>query len=374
MKNLRGTFLDLYKKNLIKACVFLQKGKPFFNIAKTPEEKMKIFKFRYNVYYEQLGRHVPGLDHRQKIIMDEIDMRDSTLHLFQNDINNPSLVMRCVVWEKDTMIPAIKHDFDLHHHDWINRLITVELGRLMSNPMLKSRVNTLRFIISALKFLETEKKANLIIASCKPGLVSNYMNIGLRPYTKKHIDYPDGLEVPLAGFLDKTYTTLIDSPLKTVINDHAEIKKEYYSSFFSDDALVVYDTEKVISLLRNETCLNKSLHSSMNDFETCAYYGAFILNVSNETKVCHANMKENDEYFLLNGKAYIFQENGKKNFFSPGTFITDFTDVRERDVYCRNCSLLVLKKSILEKIKLHNKTLYERLVSFRAKQTVPLWY
>ncbi|WP_110954947.1 GNAT family N-acyltransferase [Anaerosinus massiliensis] len=42
-------------------------------IADTPEEKLKVYQFRYHIYAEEMSKQFPNMDHRNKLLFDELD-------------------------------------------------------------------------------------------------------------------------------------------------------------------------------------------------------------------------------------------------------------------------------------------------------------
>jgi hypothetical protein len=345
----------------------------YFKIASTDEEKNKLYQLRYNIYYQKFGRQVSGLDHIQQMVRDDIDSLPNTIHFYRGDIDNPSIIMRCVVWEKNNIPPNVKSDFDLMRFSWIDDYSIVELGRLMANPDNMKPFDALKIISSSLCYLTKQYDLNVIVASCKPGLVLRYLLLGLTPYTIKLLNYPDGIEILLAALISKDYVKLSKTPLAYLTNISNAIDKRHFIDFFSEATCIQYDAQKIIVELNDYFEKNTSMRIVKSILKTCAKLGAYILKINQEIKLIHKNSKEQDIYFILSGSAYIKLADGRCIHITADNFIEDFSYLtpnkrRKHDIYCTKASLFVFKRSCLEKLAKFYPYKYTNLMHHIAQQ------
>lgn len=71
--------------------------------AITEQERQRIFRFRYAIYVEEMGKPMPGADHEQRLLQDELDARSTQLYVERTD--EIAGAVR-ITWGRDGLPPA----------------------------------------------------------------------------------------------------------------------------------------------------------------------------------------------------------------------------------------------------------------------------
>ncbi len=230
-------------------------------LATTQEERDAIYRFRYTIYYEELGREIGGVDHERKMVVDDDDEKPTSYHLYIGSKDNIIGTVRVQVWEPG-QVP--KADYEISSMDMfpgIDKLVCGEMGRFMIKRTSRGKLTLPAMARGVYEFLVTEKKLDLAFLYCRPGLVNHYRRLGARPYGGRMIDLPEGLEIPLVMVAsDYKYFKAMKSPLAPFVKDffgssskkRPPLDTSAFSHLFDDDALpVVTDTDKVWEEVQN---------------------------------------------------------------------------------------------------------------------------
>lgn len=352
------------KKRLFEFIIKITHKKRCFKIAKTAEECNQIYRFRYKIYYESLGRLVEGTDHRHKMIRDELDLTPNTLQLYMGDINNPSLVMRIILWAKGQMPSQVTQDYDLNRFEWINKINAVEFGRLMADPKIKSPFNVLLFLGALVNYLAKEHHTALILASCKPGLVMRYLLLGLYPYTNKLIEYPDGIEVPLAAFMDMKYYLQSHSPLGPAICNQTIVHEDWLNAFFASKSAIIFDKINMLTILKQKFC-RKHCKPSSNLLSFLINYDSYIIDIDEPIKLAHKGSQKRELYYLLSGKAFNYYEGVKKQltgFLIDEVYVSNQDQYYLQDLFINKGQVLVIRHSTISRLKFEHVNEYLELL------------
>lgn len=78
--------------------------------AETDEERQRIFRFRYAIYVEEMGKPMPGANHEQRILQDDLDARSTQLYV-ERDGDIAGAVR--IIWGRDGLPPAYSNWYGL---------------------------------------------------------------------------------------------------------------------------------------------------------------------------------------------------------------------------------------------------------------------
>jgi hypothetical protein len=167
------------------------------HVATTREEREAVYRFRYEVYYEEFGRELGSPDHERRWVTDSDDEKDYTTILYTGspDAITGTLRLRC--WEAGQVPHHDVEELSMDLFPGLEDLSVAEMGRLMIRPSARGKLQVAALIRKAYEIYACEKKTDLAFCYCSTGLVPYYLRFGLRPYGGRPIHAPDGIMLPL---------------------------------------------------------------------------------------------------------------------------------------------------------------------------------
>lgn len=196
--------------------------------ASTEEEKIKIYKFRYEVYHEEHKMIEETYDHQQKILKDEFDDKQNSLHTYTTNKKNISSACRVHYLERglvpeENNLKYFLHELPLAHNQSIafaERLAVQRYKRGKYLVVLQTIHISTRLIRDFNNYFS--------FASCAPGLLKHYMLLGYRPYTTELIQFNDRVEIPIVVMPDMQF-------LKNMKSINYPLMKKYCPKSLKDD-------------------------------------------------------------------------------------------------------------------------------------------
>lgn len=350
-----------------------------FRTADSERERQRIFRFRYRLYHEELGRVVGGVDHDRQVIEDELDRAPNTIQVYQEAGGHIHLAMRVIVWEAGRLPDAVRRDFDLARVAGADRFSYAEYGRLMAHPRYRGSLRALALILSVTRMLVTERGINVLLATCKPGLVSRYVRLGLRPYTPRLLEYPDGLEIPLIAPLDREYGRLVRSPFRYIAPHKSPWDQQRDWERWArgeDEAAVTTDVDRIAGEL--DALYARAPGSPLIDraiVDDLVRSGGYVLNVNQSTKLIQEGLQDRDIYIVLDGEVFIETGAGRRAVATRGDVVGEFAlflplHRRSKSAYARRAKILVIKHSALESLKARAPRRYIALLEALAQRII----
>jgi predicted GNAT family N-acyltransferase len=191
-------------------------------VAKTDEEKERIFQLRYQIYIEEMGKSNKNADHDKKIIKDLLDdwgtlfyiekKRQMVATIRINSSSDGKFSEEFMdIYKVEHFIKAepIKYSFSsrlMVHKDRRNSKVT---SCILNNSYKFFRDNKIRF-----NFL-----------NCSSSLLQLYQNLGCRRYAENFIDSDVGLRTPLVLLTEDIVH------LRNVRSIYYKIAKKYENNF-----------------------------------------------------------------------------------------------------------------------------------------------
>jgi hypothetical protein len=176
------------------------------HIAETEEEREAVFRFRYSVYVEELGRKLGNADHRTRHVHDVEDDRPYTTLLYTADDDELTGTIRIRRWGPGEVPEKDWETFSMDRFEGLGELGTAELGRLMIRPDHRGQLGIVSIACALYQLGATELDIDVAFLNCATGLVRHYRLLGFRTYAGKLVPTPDGIEVPLVLFpCDRDY-------------------------------------------------------------------------------------------------------------------------------------------------------------------------
>lgn len=178
------------------------------NLAITPMERQRVYRFRYSVIVEEMGVMIPSADHSQKLIR---DADDHTGHLFIATIDGQTVGTARINFVRDGEI--VPHSELLQ----LSRLPSPESisasSRFLVAKQHRGSLLAIRIVQAVVLFMrQSGIEYDFILV--KPDLIRLYSRIGYQPYGSI-VQHPEiGPVAPLRlSTRDEHYLQSIQSPL-----------------------------------------------------------------------------------------------------------------------------------------------------------------
>lgn len=338
--------------------------------AVTREEREAVYRFRYTVYVQELGRELGGVDHVRKVVCDDDDESASSIHLYTGSLGDISGAVRLRIWPPG-QIP--RHEFDALSMDGfpgIDAMVVSELGRLMIRPSLRGRL-LLPALVRAVYERGASAGVDLGFCYCAPGLVQHYRKLGFRPYPAPLVPTVDGLHVALVGIpSDADYLRSVGSPVASVVS-------RYYGEgtgrrrpldtatlgglLESDASAIELEAEQVWREVEDGLLRGAAVSSVLDGLDETGVRKltakGFMLKVSGGTLVTKAGYGEREMYVVLDGALEVHSASGRRvAVLGPGDLFGElafFRDDGKRTASVRavgDCQLLVLRRHFLQEL------------------------
>jgi hypothetical protein len=192
-----------------------------FHIAETEEEKLAVYRLRYEVYVEEMGRYRGIADHERRLL---IEPEDETALIFYAAPEGEVVATHRFSWGGDGFSKRQIESYQLE--PFLAELppeVMVVGERGMVKPALRGTPVYQQLSQVGNGFIQ-EKRIQLVFGECEPHLLSLYLGQGCRPYAKRNINSPEaGYLIPIVTVVeDVEYLRRIGSPLAETTVDYGE--------------------------------------------------------------------------------------------------------------------------------------------------------
>jgi len=188
-------------------------------LAETEDEKRAIYRFRYKIYVEEMGKYRTVADHEQRLFYEPCDAHS---RLFYATENGEVVATARATWGGDAPIPQrMIEQYQLAPFlaELPQAAITVN-ERGMVAPRLRGTDLFLRLIGETLRFVN-QHRIQLCFGDCEPHLLNLYLGLGQRTYSRKNVNSSEaGYLIPIVFVPeDVAYLRRIKSPLLEYLRD-----------------------------------------------------------------------------------------------------------------------------------------------------------
>lgn len=171
------------------------------------------------------------------------------------------------------------------------------------------------------------------------------------PYTDNYIQYPDGLEIPMIGFIDEKRLRSHNCLGPYMIKKENYRDFSQYNQLLDQNSTFISDPAKVFNEVISSS---KELSKSPNVLSTATNNGSYIIKISNKSKIMTEGILEHDCFYILEGEINLYKSGVLVSTLGPGSFVgaEDYINKRKRknEAICDRVTLLVFKKHALDKI------------------------
>ena len=191
-------------------------------MAETADEKRAVYRFRSDVYVEEMGRYRSTADHAQRLLVEDCDAHSRIFYATQDG----SVVATVrLTWGGDAPLPRRMID-QYRLAPFLAELprAAIAVGeRGMVTPRLRSSDLYLRLIGASLRFVN-EQRIQLTFGDCEPHLLNLYLGLGYRTYSKQNVNSAEaGYLIPILLVPeDVAYLRHLNSPLLEYLRDFGD--------------------------------------------------------------------------------------------------------------------------------------------------------
>ena len=188
-------------------------------LAESEEEKRAVYRFRYRIYVEEMGKYRSVADHAQRMFYEPCDAHSRIMYASEN---GEVVATARSTWGGDAPFPQRMIDqYGLAPFLAELPASASSVGeRGMVAPRLRGTDLFLRLIGTAMRSAN-ERRIQLCFGDCEPHLLNLYLGLGQRTYSKKNINSPEaGYLIPILFVPeDVAYLRRINSPLLAYVRD-----------------------------------------------------------------------------------------------------------------------------------------------------------
>ncbi|VBB05903.1 acyl-coa n-acyltransferase [Lucifera butyrica] len=182
-------------------------------IAERAGEKREIYRLRYEVYVEEMGKALGAIAKKRKQIYDPLDERSILIYVQAGSAIIAT--MRLTIQAAEDYPADLAEVFQMHEFKTLhNRFSLFGLGtKLAVVPQYRSSPAFYLILAEAYRLLR-EQNASICFTGGNPYLVPLYERVGFRQFTRNFTDPGYGLLVPLVLLLEDTdHMKAVRSPL-----------------------------------------------------------------------------------------------------------------------------------------------------------------
>jgi len=334
--------------------------------AETAAEREAIYRFRYQVYVEEL-RHADEADHERKWLKQDEDEQPGTTLLYTGPDDITSTV-RVRVWKPGEVPPAVFAVTSMDRFPGIERLGVSHIGRMTIRRSLRGKLVLPSLLAGTYEFLAGEG-VDLAFLDCVPGIVRQYRQLGARPYGGRLIDLGHSPGIPLVIVLsDYEHLKRSGSIVAPLVKKHfgpgkrAPLDLAPYRHLFDNGAVPVeFDPEKVWEALQDRLLASdEKIPTFVDALSPGALFhlseSGYLLDVKAGDLLTRAGIGQREMFVILEGACEVEGAGKRIALLDKGDLfgeIAFFSESGERSATVRalsDCKLLVLRQQFLAEL------------------------
>ncbi len=182
------------------------------HMAQTDEEKLAVYRFRYDIYVEEMGRYASVADHARRLL---VEPEDETARIFFAAQDGQVLATSRFSWGGDA--PFSARQIEHYQLEPFLAELSPEAMAVGERGMVAAHLRgspLFRELGLASRRFMSEKRIQLVFGACEPHLLSLYLGQGSRTYAVHNINSPEsGYLIPIVSVVeDVEYLRRIGSP------------------------------------------------------------------------------------------------------------------------------------------------------------------
>jgi len=191
-----------------------------FHVAETEEEKLAVYRLRYEIYVAEMGRYQGTADHERRLL---VEPEDETARIFYGAPEGEVVATSRMSWGGDAPFSARQiEQYQLAPFLTEVPPEAIVVGeRAMVMPRLRGSPIFAQLAATSRRFVQ-ENRVQLLFGACEPHLLSLYLGRGARPYAKRNINSSEaGYLIPIVTVVeDIEYLRRIGSPVSETAIDY----------------------------------------------------------------------------------------------------------------------------------------------------------
>jgi CRP-like cAMP-binding protein len=338
-------------------------------VASSQEELEAIWRFRYEVYIEELKRDYPDADHDRRWLRDDDDEQPYAVNLYLGPLDQIVGVQRLLVWPPGE-IPEDYHQlFSMDVFPGIEDAVIAEAGRLMIRPTARG-TDVFPQLVNAMREQWVERDVKMCFLYCVPGLVKHYrMTLGARPYDGHLIPAGFGVGIPMVvivsdqqslGAFDVTVSE--QGAGESGAPEKAGFDVSRFAHVLEGDSVPVKLDEAAVwelfqhQLLEDESATPAFLNSLSAEAVRRLTSSGFILKPSPGDVIAKRGTEEREMYVILDGVFEVISQDKRLAILEKGDLIGEisfFSQTGERCASVRAVTkgeVLVLRRNFLKEL------------------------
>ncbi len=367
-------------------------GNISLSIAETPEEREDIFRFRYRIYVEELGKYaLSSADSGNQILRDELD---DTATLFQARKGGEIVgTLRLNRGSEGLLRKERFQAYDLG--PFLSRYRPEELSfssRLMVASEMRG-TTVLGKILSYAYEYDLDNGVLFDFCHCEPNLVPVYQHLGYQTYTHNFEATEMGYRIPLALYLwDARHLRRTRSPFARILRQRPNDKPQDVSDWLCSTYKICQTNSRWLlspaewwNYMAKRLLASSNTHSpflaGFSDDETKKLVAsATLLNARPGDHIIREGDRGDEMYYLMSGIVEVRERNrkhltslGRGQVFGELTLIAAIQDEphtsRSADVIVTGtdregqCQVLVLTPSLLQRLARKEPVIVAKLAS-----------
>ncbi len=339
-----------------------------FRIAKDELTKQDIYKLRYNIYAEEMGKNLSTVDHKSKLIYDEKDK--TAVHFYLEEGGEIVACLRTNFGKDGAFLSEEKKNYAFEKFGNYKEKNFCISSKLMIAPHLRNSGVVGQLLVRAYLYAR-ERGAQFDFCNCATSLVQLYEFFGYRRYKKNITDEDVGLRVPLVCVLeDVQHLEFVNSPFfrvaKTLKNSTETA--DWYAANFRVKVRHIYKNllpekklwEHFFNSYREHTL---ELFENLNDKEKQKIHGlGIMIEIGSGMEIIRRTEWGESIYMIIYGKVEIIVSNKYENvtidILSAGKVFGETALLgllgQTNATALEDSKLLVLSKSSFEKLSKRN--------------------
>ena len=334
-------------------------------MASSDDEKEAVYRFRYDVYVEEMGRYGDIADHANRRFREP---EDDTARIFYAAADGQVVATSRFNWGGDAPFTdrLVDHYRLAPFLDEIPPEAMAVGERGMVKPDLRGSSIFWELGEKSQAFIG-EKRVQLIFGACEPHLLSRYVGQGSRTFAAKNINSPDsGYLIPIVNVVeDVDYLRRIGSPSAEATRDWGDEKRipECIERLLSDEGNVISQR-----LVDSGLYLGEVSHAleDLNENQVSALEGLTndeVIGVLDKSNIIHCEPGDHvikkggtarNMFVILEGHVEVRDEGALLGVFSPGDVFGAAAFLLERprvvDMYAATpCRILSLSERTIRK-------------------------
>ncbi len=209
---------------------------PVVRIAETPTDREAIFRFRYRVFVEELGRQSGSADHGARLMYDELD-KHAVLLYARDEAGQIVATARTNIMRPEEVPEHLKIVFSIHRFSsFQDCVVSFSSWGMIAREWRQTPL--MQHMIIQLYHVLKQREVHFDFCHCRPAMVHAYESFGARRYADNFVDPDAGYQVPLVTVLNdvgyfKRVNPVIYGLSRRYKNDQRSVRWFYEN--FGDD-------------------------------------------------------------------------------------------------------------------------------------------